>query len=35
MKHIYCISGFGADERVFANLDFGKNGNSFYSLENS
>ncbi|HEY8660667.1 MAG TPA: alpha/beta hydrolase [Hanamia sp.] len=25
MKHIYCISGFGADERVFANLDFGKN----------
>ena len=25
MKHIYCISGFGADERVFANLDFCKN----------
>lgn len=25
MKHIYCISGFGADERVFANLDFGEN----------
>lgn len=23
MKHIYCISGFGADERVFAKLDFG------------
>lgn len=25
MKHIYCISGFGADERVFSKLDFGKN----------
>jgi esterase/lipase len=25
MKHIYCISGFGADERVFANLNFGEN----------
>ena len=25
MKHIYCISGFAADERVFANLDFGQN----------
>jgi pimeloyl-ACP methyl ester carboxylesterase len=25
MKHIYCISGFGADERVFAKLDFGDN----------
>ncbi|MGN6195004.1 MAG: alpha/beta fold hydrolase [Ginsengibacter sp.] len=25
MKHIYCISGFGADERVFAKLDFGNN----------
>lgn len=23
MKHLYCISGFGADERVFANLNFG------------
>jgi pimeloyl-ACP methyl ester carboxylesterase len=23
MKHIYCISGFGADERVFSKLDFG------------
>ncbi len=23
MKHLYCVSGFGADERVFANLDFG------------
>ncbi len=22
MKHLYCVSGFGADERVFANLDF-------------
>ncbi len=22
MEHLYCISGFGADERVFANLDF-------------
>ena len=25
MKLIYCISGFGADERVFSKLDFGKN----------
>jgi pimeloyl-ACP methyl ester carboxylesterase len=25
MKHIYCISGFGADERVFSKLDFGDN----------
>lgn len=25
MKHIYCISGFGADERVFAKLNFGEN----------
>ena len=25
MKHIYVISGFGADERVFEKLDFGKN----------
>lgn len=25
MKHIYCISGFGADERVFSKLDFGGN----------
>lgn len=25
MKHIYCISGFGADERVFTKLDFGEN----------
>ena len=22
MKHIYCISGFGADERVFSKLNF-------------
>lgn len=25
MKHIYCISGFGADERVFSKLDFCEN----------
>lgn len=25
MKHIYCISGFGADERVFSKLDFREN----------
>ncbi|MEO8822386.1 MAG: alpha/beta hydrolase [Ginsengibacter sp.] len=25
MKHIYCISGFGADERVFSKVDFGAN----------
>ncbi len=25
MKHIYCISGFGADERVFEKVDFGEN----------
>lgn len=25
MKHIYCISGFGADERVFSKVDFGEN----------
>ena len=25
MKHIYCISGFGADERVFSKLDFKDN----------
>lgn len=25
MKHIYCISGFGADERVFEKVDFGDN----------
>lgn len=25
MKHIYCISGFGADERIFKHLDFGNN----------
>ena len=25
MKHIYVISGFGADERVFSKLDFGNN----------
>lgn len=25
MAHIYCISGFGADEKVFKYLDFGSN----------
>ncbi len=25
MTHIYCISGFGADKRVFSKLDFGEN----------
>jgi len=25
MKHIYCISGFGADEKVFEKVDFGEN----------
>lgn len=25
MEHVYCISGFGADERVFSKLDFGQN----------
>lgn len=25
MKHLYVISGFGADERVFSKLDFGDN----------
>ncbi|APH43347.1 Uncharacterized protein A9P81_3911 [Leptospira interrogans serovar Copenhageni/Icterohaemorrhagiae] len=25
MKHLYLISGLGADERVFKNLDFGEN----------
>ena len=25
MKHIYCISGFGADERAFSKLNFGNN----------
>jgi pimeloyl-ACP methyl ester carboxylesterase len=29
MKHIYFISGFGADERVFANVDFGANQTHF------
>lgn len=33
MKHIYFISGFGADERVFANLDFGKNEIHFIPWE--
>lgn len=25
MKHIYCISGFAADEKVFTHLNFGEN----------
>jgi len=29
MKHIYCISGFGADERVFSKLNFDNNNVSF------
>lgn len=29
MKHIYCISGFAADERVFAHLKFGENSIHF------
>ena len=29
MKHIYLISGFGADERVFSKLDFGHNSVHF------
>ena len=24
MSHIYCISGFGADERIFSKIDFGE-----------
>lgn len=31
MKHIYCISGFGADERLFAHLNFGENEVHFIS----
>lgn len=31
MKQIYCISGFGADERVFEKLDFGENDVHFIS----
>ena len=31
MKHIYCISGFGADERVFSKLDFGDHSIHFIS----
>lgn len=30
MKHIYCISGFGADERVFSKLNF--EGNETYFI---
>lgn len=29
MKHIYYISGFGADERIFAKIDFGENESHF------
>ena len=31
MKHIYCISGFGADERVFSRLEFGEHPIHFIS----
>jgi pimeloyl-ACP methyl ester carboxylesterase len=30
-KHIYCISGFGADERAFSKIDFGDNDVHFIS----
>ena len=33
MKNIYCISGFGADERVFSRLDFGNNRVNFLPWE--
>ncbi len=33
MKHIYIISGFGADERVFSKLGFGDNDVHFISWE--
>ena len=33
MKNIYCISGFGADERVFSKLDFGNNRVTFLKWE--
>ncbi len=33
MKNIYCISGFGADERVFSRLDFGHNHVTFLKWE--
>ena len=33
MKNIYCISGFGADERVFSRLDFGNNRVHFLPWE--
>lgn len=29
MKHLYYISGFGADERVFSKIDFGQNAAHF------
>jgi pimeloyl-ACP methyl ester carboxylesterase len=31
MKHIYCISGFGADERIFSKVNFGNNSTHFIS----
>ena len=33
MKNIYCISGFGADERMFSRLDFGNNQVNFLKWE--
>jgi pimeloyl-ACP methyl ester carboxylesterase len=33
MKNIYCISGFGADERVFSKLNFGNNRVRFLQWE--
>lgn len=33
MKNIYCISGLGADERVFSRLDFGNNRVNFLKWE--
>ncbi len=29
MNNLYCISGFGADERVFSRLNFGDNNVHF------
>ena len=33
MKNIYCISGFGADDRVFSRLDFGNSRVNFLPWE--
>ena len=33
MKNIYCISGLGADERVFSKLDFGNNRVNYLKWE--